>query len=59
MHSIRAEHIMHLIQCVALRTVFACIYTPEKNCQMSGLIEAELRAKILITESLFQGVFSI
>lgn len=24
---------------------------------MSGLIEAELRAKILITESLFQGVF--
>lgn len=50
---------MHLIQCVALRTVFACIYTPEKNCQMSGLIEAELRAKILITESLFQGVFSI
>ena len=25
----------------------------EKNCQMNGLIEAELRAKILITYSLF------
>lgn len=57
--STRLRHtpLLFSVSSVALRTVSVHTRPPGKNCQMNGLIEAELRAKISLTKSLFDCDF--